>query len=116
MRIWYTLSWSDYAWILYRDLVFFSEPLVIPKISLCKDQIIFFVYSPALNLSKILVVVKLLCEYGELPQTYRPHKLTGNRQGQWECHIQPDWLMVWEQNDTELTLLFIQTGTHSDLF
>lgn len=69
-----------------------------------------------LDINKILDVVKLLCEYGELPQTYRPHKLTGNRQGQWECHIQPDWLMVWEQNDTELTLLFIQTGTHSDLF
>ena len=31
-------------------------------------------------------------------------------------HIQPDWLMTWEQNDTELTLLFLQTGTHSDLF
>lgn len=36
--------------------------------------------------------------------------------GQWECHIQPDWLMTWEQNDTQLTLLFLQTGTHSDLF
>ena len=35
---------------------------------------------------------------------------------QWECHIQPDWLMVWEQSDEEMTLLFLQTGTHSDLF
>ena len=32
------------------------------------------------------------------------------------CHISPDWLLVWEQNDTELTLLFLETGTHSDLF
>lgn len=39
-----------------------------------------------------------------------------NRDGQWECHIEPDWLMTWEQNDMELTLLFLQTGTHSDLF
>ena len=30
--------------------------------------------------------------------------------------IEPDWLMTWEQNDMELTLLFLQTGTHSDLF
>ena len=34
----------------------------------------------------------------------------------WECHIEPDWLLVWEQNDTELTLLMIETGTHSDIF
>ena len=33
-----------------------------------------------------------------------------------ECHIQPDWLLVWLQNDNELTLLLTDTGTHSDLF
>ncbi len=32
------------------------------------------------------------------------------------CHIQPDWLLVWEQNDNQLTLLMLNTGTHSDLF
>ena len=51
-----------------------------------------------------------------LPDKYKPHKLVGVRKGQWECHIEPDWLMVWEQNDMELTLLFLQTATHSDLF
>jgi mRNA interferase YafQ len=50
------------------------------------------------------------------PAQYRPHKLSGKLQGVWECHIEPDWLMMWEQNDMELTLLFLQTGTHSDLF
>ena len=58
----------------------------------------------------------LLADTGTLPAQYRPHRLSGNRQGQWECHIQPDWLMTLEQNDTELILLFLQTGTHSDLF
>ena len=58
----------------------------------------------------------LLADTGTLPAQYRPHRLSGNRQGQWECHIQPGWLMTWEQNDTELILLFLQTGTHSDLF
>ena len=53
---------------------------------------------------------------GSLPSSYRPHKLKGNRDGQWECHIESDWLMVWEQNDEILTLLFLETGTHSDLF
>ena len=33
-----------------------------------------------------------------------------------KCYVRPDWLMTWEQNDMELTLLFLQTGTHSDLF
>jgi len=58
----------------------------------------------------------MLAATGTLPAHYHPHRLSGNRQGQWECHIQPDWLMTWEQNDTELILLFLQTGTHSDLF
>ena len=61
-------------------------------------------------------VIVLLKTTGTLPMSYRPHKLSGNRDGQWECHIEPDWLMTWQQNDMELTLLFLQTGTHSDLF
>ena len=69
-----------------------------------------------LRLQLILEAIHLLAATGSLPQEYRPHKLSGNRQGQWECHIQPDWLMTWQQNDNELTLLFLQTGTHSDLF
>ena len=69
-----------------------------------------------LDINKIIKAIKILEEHGELPSIYKPHKLVGVRQGQWECHISPDWLMVWEQNDNELTLLFLQTGTHSDLF
>jgi addiction module toxin, relE/stbE family len=42
--------------------------------------------------------------------------LHGNRDGQWECHIQAHWLLIWEQNNTELTLLMMNTGTHADLF
>jgi mRNA interferase YafQ len=69
-----------------------------------------------LNLQLILDAIALLRTTGMLPAQYRPHKLSGDKNGQWECHIEPDWLMIWEQNDTELTLLFLQTGTHSDLF
>lgn len=69
-----------------------------------------------LNIKLIQNAIVLLSKTGTLPTQYHPHRLSGNRQGQWECHIQPDWLMTWEQNDTELTLLFLQTGTHSDLF
>lgn len=37
-------------------------------------------------------------------------------EGMWECHIAPDWLLVWLQDDNKLTLLMLDTGSHSDLF
>lgn len=69
-----------------------------------------------LDLSKFKEVVKILSTTGTLPAKYKPHKLIGKYSGAWECHIEPDWLLVWEQFDTELMLLMIDTGTHSDLF
>ncbi len=69
-----------------------------------------------LDMNLINEAMRLLAANGSLPAQYRPHKLSGKFQGIWECHIEPDWLMTWEQNDMELTLLFLQTGTHSDLF
>ena len=61
-------------------------------------------------------VILLLERDGQLPEVYRPHMLHGDRQGQWECHIQPDWLLIWKQIGNELELLMLNTGTHSDLF
>lgn len=69
-----------------------------------------------LNMQLIHDAILLLQENGSLPMNYRPHKLVNQKREIWECHIQPDWLMTWEQNDTLLTLLFLQTGTHADLF
>jgi mRNA interferase YafQ len=69
-----------------------------------------------LDVSKFETVLRILANEGSLPETYRPHKLTGVYAGCWECHISPDWLLVWEQNDTELILLLIDTGSHSDIF
>ena len=69
-----------------------------------------------LNMRLIHDAIALLQEKGSLPREYRPHKLVNQKREIWECHIQPDWLMTWEQNDIQLTLLFLQTGTHSDLF
>lgn len=69
-----------------------------------------------LNIQLIKDAITILAASGTLPQQYRPHKLVSQKQETWECHIQPDWLMTWQQNDNELTLLFLQTGTHSDLF
>ena len=69
-----------------------------------------------LPMEELKTVISLLVENGKLPAKYKPHKLSGIRAGEWECHIKPDWLLVWEQNDKELTLLMLNTGTHSDLF
>ena len=60
--------------------------------------------------------ISILEQEGKLPAKYKPHKLTGNYKEHWECHLQPDWLLIWKQNDKELILLFTNTGTHSDLF
>ncbi len=60
--------------------------------------------------------LSLLAENGGLPPKYRAHKLSGRYNGLWECHINSDWLLVWEQRDDELILVLIDTGTHSDLF
>lgn len=61
-------------------------------------------------------VIRFLERDGHLPARYKPHILSGNYNGIWECHIKSDWLLLWEQNDFELTLLLVDTGTHSDLF
>ena len=64
----------------------------------------------------LMTVIELLEKNGTLPRQYKPHKLSGNYKGHWECHIKSNWLLVQQQNDKELVLLFTNTGTHSDLF
>ena len=66
--------------------------------------------------NKFIETINILKEEGALPKTYRPHKLSAKFNFAWECHIAPDWLLIWEQNDIELTLILVATGTHSDIF
>lgn len=67
------------------------------------------------NISLLEEVLLLLREKGELPIKYKSHILSGNKDGLWECHIKPDWLMTWYfENETSIVL--VRTGTHSDLF
>lgn len=51
-----------------------------------------------------------------LPIKYKDHNLSGNFKGCRECHITPDWLLIYEISDDELILYLTRTGTHSDLF
>jgi mRNA interferase YafQ len=69
-----------------------------------------------LDIDILRTAVSILVEKGCLPASYRPHILHGKYEGIWECHLKGDWLLLWTQNDHELTLLFLDTGSHSDLF
>ena len=81
----------------------------------------------------LIKAIKILAEKGELPDDYLPHLLQGNLKGYWECHLKPDWLLIWyieyektpyyefdeESGENKLiegTVVFVNTGTHSDLF
>lgn len=61
-------------------------------------------------------VIGLLAEQKSLPEKYRDHSLLGNYAGCRECHITPDWLLIYEINEKELILYLTRTGSHSDLF
>ena len=70
--------------------------------------------SRGLDLSRLEQIINLLAEDQELPARCRPHRLSGNWSGYWECHIAPDWLLIYNVDET--TLFLERTGTHSDLF
>lgn len=61
-------------------------------------------------------VLELLCQEKPLPPKYKDHSLSGEYQGHRECHITPDWLLIYQINQNILTLTLTRTGTHSDLF
>ena len=61
-------------------------------------------------------VISILAENRPLPQKYRDHSLSGDYSGCRECHITPDWLLIYQIRENELILYLMRTGTHSDLF
>jgi len=61
-------------------------------------------------------VLEILCAEQPLPQKYLDHALTGNYGGHRECHITPDWLLIYKIDNEVLVLSLTRTGTHSDLF
>lgn len=68
------------------------------------------------NLALLEEIVTHLALGEELPEKNRDHALTGNWVGHRECHIQPDWLLIYRIEDDVLVLTLARTGTHSDLF
>lgn len=68
------------------------------------------------NIQFMETVIELLAKREPLLPKYKDHALTGDYKGCRECHITPDWLLVYQIQDEELILILTRTGTHSDLF
>lgn len=61
-------------------------------------------------------VIRTLAAQQPLDARYRDHNLTGDYRGFRECHVAPDWLLIYRVDDDVLRLFLFRTGTHSDLF
>ena len=68
------------------------------------------------DISLLTNVLTILANGEPLPAKYKDHNLSGNYEGCRECHITPDWLLIYEILEGELILYLTRTGTHSDLF
>ena len=66
------------------------------------------------SLEKVKGIIKILLNEETLNKPYKDHKLIGNFKGRRECHIEPDWLLIYKVKGSEI--IFERTGTHSDLF
>ena len=69
-----------------------------------------------LDINLLHELISLLASGNPLPERYKDHPLTGNYQGARECHIKPDWLLIYNIYENILVLELMRTGTHSDLF
>lgn len=69
-----------------------------------------------MDLYKLEVVVEMLALQMPLAAQYHDHRLSGNYSAFRECHIEPDWLLLYRQDEEALMLFLFRTGSHSDLF
>jgi mRNA interferase YafQ len=68
------------------------------------------------DMKNLRTIIKLLAETGVLPKEYKPHKLKGDFKGTIECHVEPDWLLIYEKTDKIRLIRLLRTGTHADLY
>ena len=69
-----------------------------------------------LDEEKLNQLIKILIADDSIPKQYENHALTGNYIGLNECHISPDWLLIYSKNKTIKLITLVRTGTHADLF
>lgn len=68
------------------------------------------------NIDLLFEIVDQLSEGKQLEPKYRDHKLSGNYEGKRECHIEPDFLLIYEIRESEIVLYLVRVGSHSELF
>jgi len=70
------------------------------------------------DLNKLMIVISMIANKQRLGFKYRNHKLSKSKEYKncFECHIEPDWLLIYKIQDDKLLLLLFATGSHSDLF
>lgn len=68
------------------------------------------------NMKKFTDTIRLLAQNRQLPPQLKDHPLKGNYAGLRECHVSPDWLLIYRVDQDELILILSRTGTHADLF
>jgi mRNA interferase YafQ len=66
------------------------------------------------DLDKLEAIVDILQAEEKLPARCRPHPLRGIWTGHWDCHVEPDWLLLYRVTDA--TLILVRTGSHAELF
>lgn len=68
------------------------------------------------DINKLFEIIGIIAEGKKLDEKYRDHNLSGDYAGCRECHVEPDWLLVYEVMDNVLVLMIYRVGTHSELF
>lgn len=68
------------------------------------------------NIKKLREVLTFLQMQQMLPEKYKDHALTGNYKGARECHVEPDWLLIYKIDEGRLILTLTRIGSHSELF
>lgn len=68
------------------------------------------------NMDRLFAIIEKLSNGESLEERFRDHALTGNYKGCRECHVEPDWLLIYEYYDDVLVLLLSRIGSHSELF
>ena len=67
------------------------------------------------NITKLDVMLEKIIDGTPLEPHHKQHRLHGQWKPSWECHVEPDWLLIWNDEDPE-RVKFLRTGTHSDIF
>lgn len=68
------------------------------------------------DISSLNDLIYILEKMGTIPGEFKPHPLKGGYKHHWECHIRPDWLLIWLPDHQHKTIKLVRNGTHNDLF